>query len=72
MKIKFLLLLLLGVSFLFFGCAKKGEETNVTQTPNATQNISADDQELADLFQIDTDRPLGDEGLDTGTPSSQN
>jgi len=26
---------------------------------------------LSDLFNIDTDRPIGNEGLDTGTPSSE-
>ncbi|MEW6748966.1 MAG: hypothetical protein AB1295_04635 [Candidatus Micrarchaeota archaeon] len=31
---------------------------------------AVDPSELADLFQIDTDKPLSDEGLDVSTPSS--
>jgi hypothetical protein len=111
---RLLLLLLLGASFLFFGCAKKGEpapeapgtqlgpagETTppaddttppaeVNDTPQADANVTppaetnetdgeddADDAEdgigdLADLFQIDTDKPLEDEGFDTSTPESK-
>lgn len=87
MDAKIVLLLLLGVSFLFLGCAKKGAETkNISaasgeeeigeETGEGTVEVEQDEgqadaeKELADLFQIDTDKPLGDEGLDIGAPSS--
>jgi len=96
---KTLLLLLLGVSFLFFGCAKKGEaapeapgaqlgpsgetttpepeatpsaEANATPSaPNATAGEDDGTEALADLFRVETDKPLEDEGLDTSTPKSK-
>ncbi len=34
------------------------------------EETGVSEEELADLFQIDTDEPLGGEGLDTETPSS--
>jgi len=71
MRMPILLMLLLGVSFMFFGCAKKG--TDRQPLPNDT-NVSGSDAsdatELADLFQVDTDKPIGDEGLDMGSPSA--
>jgi len=39
-------------------------ETEEEPTGNASE------EQLADLFQIETEEPLGDTGLDTGTPSS--
>lgn len=44
------------------------EEPETTPEDNETSEIS--EEELADLFQVDTDEPLGDEGLDTSTPTS--
>ncbi len=46
-----------------------------TAPANATTSGSSGDGDtsgLADLFNITTDKPLADEGLDTGTPSSAN
>lgn len=92
MNTKILLLLLLGVSFLFFGCAKKAAETdNVSETDDVTEEEETADEEdetteednetaeepdeeeeeLADLFDIDKDKPVGDEGLDVESPSSE-
>jgi len=34
------------------------------------ENASGDESALADLFQIDTDKPISDEGFDVSTPSS--
>jgi len=34
------------------------------------ETSGTDEEALADLFQVDTDEPLGDEGLDTSTPNS--
>ncbi|MFH0884456.1 MAG: hypothetical protein V1861_01990 [Candidatus Micrarchaeota archaeon] len=80
MNLKFVILLLLVVSFALFGCAKKGQTGNVTQnlsaaqggtTPENATGASGDKNgNLSDLFDIDTDKPLGNEGFDTGTPSS--
>ncbi|MDD5172221.1 MAG: hypothetical protein PHF60_04270 [Candidatus ainarchaeum sp.] len=74
MNTKILILLLLGVSFLFLGCAKKGEQP---ETPGANASVgtggaaaNANDQQLAGLFNIDTDKPIGDEGLTTSMPHS--
>jgi len=107
MNAKIAILLILGISFLFFGCAKKGSQSTsgpvepsdsgevsdgaVENGTNGTQDVAeadigeeivdietetsseeADDMKsLADLFQVDTDQPLGDEGLDTSTPDSE-
>jgi hypothetical protein len=87
---RILLLLLLGASFLFFGCAKKGEsapeapgtqlgpagetsppKTQDNATAPAKDNLTEDEKSVADLFQIDTDKPMGDEGLGTDTPKSK-
>ncbi len=100
MNMRIVLLLIIGVSFLFFGCAKQagepaapaeeseeevevpeeevpaeeepGEVPPVEEEPEEEipENVSEEEQELADLFQIDTDEPLGDEGLGMETPSS--
>jgi hypothetical protein len=73
MNARILLLLLLGISFLFFGCAKKGDAaTEVTEEPGEAPEEGGDKaEEVADLFQIDTDKPLGDEGLDMDSPSAK-
>ena len=88
MNMRVVLLLIVGASFLFFGCAKQAEEPAapaeeveeevtgeevaveepeevppVEELPEEEipENVSEEEQELADLFQIDTDEPLGDE-----------
>lgn len=75
MNAKILVLLLLGISFLFLGCAKRGDGAVQEETPEgeapADGEVSEEEQELADLFQIDTDKPLEDEGYGVGTPSAQ-
>jgi len=111
MNAKILILLLIGVSFLFFGCAAKGgqaqapvdelpdEEDEEDETIEADEEDEEDeledeteeeedqedeteeddetpsdvsDEELAGLFEIDEDEPLGDTGLDGAqTPSSE-
>lgn len=104
MNTRIVLLLILGISFLFFGCAKPAEEEvaptvetgevkeemevteeeevpveeELEEVPPAEEpeeeipeGVSEEDQALADLFQIDTDEPLGDQGLGTETPSAQ-
>ena len=78
MNMRLLLLLLVGVSFLFFGCAKKGDGTVAAPTeepPTIDGSPSAgnasDAKELADLFQVDEGKPLEDEGLAMGTPSAK-
>ncbi len=118
MDIKIVLLLVLGVSFLFFGCAGKkanpnegvkydeieSTEPDETVTPPPAQEPSADDstdvedeteaddsdeagdsdessvedeqeveadeetEALADLFVVDTDKPLEGEGFDVESP----
>jgi len=98
MDMKIVILLLLAVSFAFFGCAKKGPAGNAAENlsagtagtapdggvgagTGAAGNASTGPQggaegsgdkngNLSDLFIIDTDKPLGDEGLGTGTPSA--
>jgi uncharacterized lipoprotein YajG len=94
MNMKIVILLLLVASFALFGCAKKGQTSNVTSNLSAAQGgtalenttgsagtassgshgnagVSGDKNgNLSDLFNIDTDKPLGNEGFDTGTPSS--
>jgi hypothetical protein len=83
---RILLILLLGISFLFFGCAKQAEAPQEEQeipeaeeTPPAEEveeetpvdnDTGLSEEDLADLFQIETDEPLGGEGLDTSTPSA--
>jgi hypothetical protein len=117
MDIKIVLLLLLGVSFLFFGCAgKKAQNPNegvkydeiestepdvpVTTTPveaetsddvptdvvdeievedsdeapeETEEEIEVDEEteDLADLFVIDTDKPLEGEGFDVESPEQE-
>jgi uncharacterized lipoprotein YajG len=98
MDTKILILLLLAVSFLFFGCAKKGKtnvtkelpviaakenvsenkttvnstnESTTTLPKNETTTANASDKSLADLFQIDTDKPLEDEGFNVSNPSAK-
>jgi hypothetical protein len=136
MNSKLLILLLLGFSVLFFGCASRqdsddgdlqdvlgpgngtprdnvvpspddgsnesdegnmippadeipGEEDSIGETPpsgNETENeptsenetgddelepTDAEEEKLADLFRIDTEKPIGDEGLDSEGPSSK-
>ena len=79
MNAKMILLLLLGFSFLFMGCAKKDGAAPAEQPPAEAPpeegepgvEVSIEEQErVADLFQVETDKPLEDEGLDIGTPSS--
>lgn len=83
MNTKILILLLLGVTFLFLGCTKKGEQPetpsgagantgagNAGASSGAAANTS--DQQLAGLFNIEADKPMGDEGLSTSTPKSGN
>ncbi|MBN1169946.1 hypothetical protein JXA56_02895 [Candidatus Micrarchaeota archaeon] len=86
MKQKLLMLLVIGIILMSFGCTKRtigGNETlpqlnaseDVAGGPgnekpaNASAGIS--DQELAKFFNISTDRPIGDEGLDSESPSSE-
>ncbi|MFH2101281.1 MAG: hypothetical protein ABII71_04325 [Candidatus Micrarchaeota archaeon] len=112
MNTKLMLLLVLGMSLVLFGCAKKAEpdttlspegelgpagevpeaapdavpETPEPDAPPAEpENLTVprgpgpvelppsetDEEKLADLFQIDTDQPLEDEGLDIETPTDQ-
>lgn len=48
------------------------EETTEEEITEETPTGNVSDEELADLFQIDTDEPLGDTGLDGAqTPSSE-
>ncbi len=114
MDIKIVLLLVLGVSFLFFGCAGKkanpdegvkydeiestepddpappaeeasdDDSTDVEETEedgsdmeDGTQEEESDEEEmgadeeteeLADLFVVDTDKPLEGEGFDVESP----
>ncbi len=104
---RMLLVLILGISFLFFGCAQQAPQQPITpvvapeeETPPAAEEVieqpveepveetveeevppaeepgeeipeeEISEEQLADLFQVETDEPLGDEGLETGTPSS--
>lgn len=47
------------------------EEQPAGQPPaEQPAETGSDGSELADLFQIDTDKPISDEGLDVSTPSS--
>jgi len=125
MNNKLMLLLVLGVSLVLFGCAKPAGESNLpptgeigaadevppaTDTPETEEPIETpeveetpedepeapvaepetpeieepeevpeetepvtevDEEALADLFQVDTDKPLEDEGYDVETPSAQ-
>jgi len=82
MDIKIAIVLALVVFLAFSGCAKKGAEQGAgTQsgqgqgTPDQANQqpsgASAQDQELADLFRIDTDKPLSDEGFGVSTPGSE-
>lgn len=115
MDIKIVLLLVLGVSFLFFGCAGKKANSNegvkydeiestepdepVTAPPaedpsdaepmdvedeteeddsdegsvEDEEEMEADEQteDLADLFEIDTDKPLEGEGFDVKSPEQE-
>ena len=110
MNMKFLLLLVLGFSFLFFGCTQRtsgggpaelgkleevpgGEESSPVEVLPGSEQVSEEEppevseeespeaneteeapanpeEELAGLFNISTEQPLGDEGLDTDSPSS--
>ena len=105
MNTKLLILLVLGVSLVFFGCTKRasgGNETLPTidapenelpvanETPEdpgepeeepgepsappseTTETIpETSEEELADLFDISTEEPVGGEGLDSESPSSE-
>jgi len=44
------------------------EENETVEEPTSGSDVS--EEQLADLFQIEGEEPIGDEGLDTGTPSS--
>ena len=98
MDTKILVLLLMGVSLMAFGCAGKsaqtptsaandsvaGEDTmggdmesndstdnGTTVEDNTSANASGKNlSDLADLFVVDTDKPIEDEGLDIETPES--
>ncbi len=52
--------------------AATGSDANVSGSGSAgSANAGTDkNQDLADLFNISTDEPLGDEGLGTSTPGS--
>jgi|GEM_PF-1233762 len=119
MNAKILIVLLIGVSFLFFGCAAKqggqvetpvddmdelpdevdevpeaedmgdemdevdeqdeledeteeADETGDTEEMEETTPSNVSDEDLANLFEIDEDEPVGDTGLDGAqTPSSE-
>ena len=43
---------------------------NETEETGDNETSGLSDEELADLFQIDTDEPIGDEGFGTDTPDS--
>lgn len=45
-----------------------GEPEKPAEEP--AENASGDEGALADLFRIDTDKPISDEGFDVSTPSS--
>lgn len=49
--------------------AEEPEQSDVPPEESA-ENASTDDSALADLFQVDTDKPISDEGFDVSTPSS--
>ena len=49
--------------------AEETEEPEASE-PEEPSADASDDEALADLFQIDTDKPISDEGLDVDTPSS--
>jgi DNA replication initiation complex subunit (GINS family) len=102
---RILLLMLLGVSLLVFGCAGKKAQTQDTmeqteeqandtmpaeqvnetteESNESTEPVQNDSDieenetvenkdlsEIADLFVVDTDKPLEGEGLDVDTPES--
>ncbi len=89
MDTKILLLVMLGISLLVFGCAKKAPEAPAEVAaeeeppaeepaagpeeaePEEPAEVSEDMQKLADLFSVDTDKPLEDEGLDVETPAAK-
>jgi len=119
MDIKIVLLLVLGVSFLFFGCAGKkanpnegvkydeiksteseepvapppaeepsdddstdeteeddsdvedGAEEEETDKEEEEMEVDGETEELADLFVIDTDKPLEGEGFDVESPEQE-
>lgn len=63
-------MLLSGVSPMLFGCAKKAQDGQpVPDGTGANALNKSDAKGLAGLFQIDTDKPIGDEGLDMDGPS---
>lgn len=78
-----ILMVLLALSMLVFGCtgkkAEQREESAGVGTGSANQEDGAavngkeqksSDEELADLFSIDTNKPIEDQGYDVKTPSS--
>ncbi len=92
METRILLLMMLGVSLLFFGCAKKAPEapaevaaedgdvtgpagepagTEPEAEPEEPAEVPEETQKLADLFKVDTDKPLEGEGLDLETPEAK-
>lgn len=46
------------------------EEPETSTGEDETQETNVSDEQLADLFHIEGEEPLGDEGLDTSTPDS--
>lgn len=82
MRIAYLLMLVLGISLLL-GCAAKkpaGNDSvmppaNKTPAPAETNGAippkNTSDTDLADLFNMDTSKPISDEGLKTETPAGE-
>lgn len=70
-----IVMLLLCLSLALFGCAGRAREAGQQDDGGAAVTglegnmTAADQQELAGLFNIDTDKPLGEEGYGTQTPS---
>ena len=50
--------------------AEPHEDGTDTMEDTGSAADAGSDEALADLFQIDTDKPISDEGLDVSTPSS--
>ena len=88
MNSKLLILVLLGISLVFFGCTKRTSGGNETlpqvdapeavpdagepvEEPGGPSAHAGSEKGLPELFNISTEQPLADEGLESESPSAE-
>ncbi|NYZ61085.1 hypothetical protein H0O01_05310 [Candidatus Micrarchaeota archaeon] len=73
MNAKILIVVLLAVSLMFVGCAKRGGETpaNVSQNASGAQTSGTQESDIGGLFSIDTDKPMEGTGYQVPADGEQ-